>query len=397
LALPSILFFGVDVVSFLVSLGILFCLFLVISLTLNLEFGYTGIPNFGKAMFVAAGGALGGAFSYRFAVWLMNVATHGDDITNNFIIANQINTSLANSVWLSLGILLITLTFAAGVGAAFGYFASYPAIRLREDYLGMLLLASGEFFRIFLVSYYPLIGGSLGIELPDVFAWSSSLIGLRDVVALGAFATLALLVYIYSERVARSPLARMLRAIRENENASAALGKDNVLARKKVLVIASALCAVAGALYSMYLAHVDPDQFERGVYTFWPWVMVILGGAGSNKGVAVGAAVFVGINNLITQYAVSIQSTGGSVFLPIGLNRLQPMVFGILLIIVLLMRPSGIIKEKPTSTISRSKLAAITGALKGQGGIGPPSEGTGKVKKVLHRLRDIVRRKPKET
>ncbi len=362
---------------------------MVISLTLNLEFGYTGIPNFGKAMFVAAGGALGGAFSYRFAVWLLSVPTQGDDIVNNFFIASQVNSTLANSVVLSIGILLLTLIFAAGVGAAFGYLASYPAIRLREDYLGMLLLASGEFFRIFLISYFPLIGGSLGLELPDVFAWSSSVIGLRDVVALAAFAVLAALVFLYSERVARSPLGRMLRAIRENENASAALGKDNVLARKEVLILGSALSAVAGALYSMYLAHVDPDQFARGVYTFWPWVMVILGGAGNNIGIVVGAAVFVGINNLITQYAVSIQSGGGSVFLPIGLNRLQPIAFGILLIVVLLVRPSGIVKEKPTTTISKSVMAGIRESVAGSVAQGKQ----GFRARVRRRLSRLLRRK----
>lgn len=378
-----VLLFGLDIGSFFTSFGIFFCLFLIISLTLNLEFGYTGIPNFGKAMFVAAGGAIGGAFAYRFAEYVFAIPLHGDDISFNPIIASQINGILSGSILLSIGILLVTLVVAAGFGGLLGFLASYPAIRLREDYLGMLLLASGEFFRIFLIGYYPLIGGSLGVQLPDIFAWSSFTIGLRDQVALLAFGILAVGVYFYVERVGRSPLGRMLRAIRENEVATEALGKDNVSARRRVLIIAAALSAMAGALYSMYLAHVDPDQFQRGVFTFWPWLIVILGGSASNPGVVVGAAAFIGTNNVIIQYAVAAQSSGAGFFLPIGIQRLQPIAFGLLLIIVLLVRPSGIIREKKTRTISKSKLISFAGGA----GNGAPARGGSVGSQIARRLR----------
>ena len=66
-----------------------------------------------------------------------------------------------------------------------GYLASFPAIRLREDYLGMLLLAAGQFFLIFVTAYYPITGGTEGLLIPDPVYWAVSTQGLRDIVVLG--------------------------------------------------------------------------------------------------------------------------------------------------------------------------------------------------------------------
>jgi branched-chain amino acid transport system permease protein len=384
MALPTVFAFGIDLVSFFIFLGILFGLFLTISLTINLEFGYTGIPNFGKVMFVSAGGSIGGAFAYRFTEWILQLNTHGDDIAFNAALYTQMANILSKNFYLAIGILLLTLVVAAGVGAIVGYLASYPAIKLREDYLGMLLLASGEFYQIFLRSYYPLIGGGIGILLPDTLGWSSSLQGVRDLVGLVLIAILAILVFLYAERVAKSPLGRTLRAIRDNETASEALGKDNVAIRRRVLVIASAISAVAGAMYAMYLAHVDPDLFSREVFTFWPWVMVILGGSGNNVGVALGALSFATIYDVILNYQVAFQGTGAHFFLPISIQRFQPLAFGLLLIVILLVRPDGILREKSTMTISKSKIEDI---MIEEGQATRSERKGGRVRRLIRRLR----------
>ena len=99
----------------------------------------------------------------------------------------------------------------AGLAALIGYAASFPAIRLREDYLGMLLLAAGQFFLIFVTAYYPITGGTEGLLVPDPVYWAVSTQGLRDVIVLGVVALVALGVFLYAERVAGSPLGRMLR------------------------------------------------------------------------------------------------------------------------------------------------------------------------------------------
>src|SRR5208337_3816328 len=228
--LPQIFFLGINVVLFSLDLLAFFALYLAISLSLNLEMGYTGIANFGKVLFIAAGASVGGAFAGRFAAWIFNVSTQGDFITYNASIMPQVNAVLSKSLPASIGLILVSVVVAGAVGALFGFVFSYPAIRLKQDYLAMTLLAMAQFFQIFLNNYYPLIGGSLGLELPDPYVWAG---GLRYVVATGVLVIFAALVYIYCERIAHAPLARTLRAVRDNESAAEALGKDDVAIRRK--------------------------------------------------------------------------------------------------------------------------------------------------------------------
>ena len=230
-----------------------YALYLVVSLSLNLEAGFAGVPNFGKVMFVAAGAAVAGSVSGRLAALILSVNTHGD--YNGFIaqIITQLDSSLSGNAVLSIEILLLGILLAAAIGATLGFLTSYPAIRLREDYLGMLLLAAAQLFQIFLGGYEPLIGGTQGIEVPDLFAWAGNGIEVRDVVVLGFLALFAGLVYFYAERIARSPLGRTLRAVRDNEVAARALGKDDVAIRRNVIIVASAISAMAGALLTFYV------------------------------------------------------------------------------------------------------------------------------------------------
>src|SRR3989449_7214523 len=249
---PMFVLFGIDIIRFLVDLGTAYALYLAVSLTLNLESGFSGVPNFGKVMFVAAGAAAAGSVSGRVAAIVLGINTHGD--YNGFIatIIPSINTALTQNIVLSAELLLLGVLLAAVVGAVLGFVASFPAIRLREDYLGMLLLASAQLFQIFLGGYQPLIGGSIGISVPDFFGWAGNGIEVRDVFVLGFVVVFAAVVYLYMERVARSPLGRTLRSIRDNEMASRALGKRDAIMRRNVIMVASAISAMAGALLAFY-------------------------------------------------------------------------------------------------------------------------------------------------
>ncbi|HLC10485.1 MAG TPA: hypothetical protein VJL56_01410, partial [Candidatus Bathyarchaeia archaeon] len=175
LGVPIIPFFGIDIVSFTIDFVIAYALILAVSLTLNLEAGYAGVPNFGKVLFVAGGAAVAGAVTGRVAVLLLKINTSGD--YNNHIaqVINSANLSLGENFPLSIEILLLGVVLGAMIGGILGLVFSVVAGRenLREDYLGMLLLASAQFFQIFLRSYEPFIGGTQGILVPDVFAWAS--------------------------------------------------------------------------------------------------------------------------------------------------------------------------------------------------------------------------------
>src|SRR5579885_546088 len=220
LSLPQVIFYGVDLVHFTIDFVNFFALYVAISLTLSIEFGYTGIPNFGKVLYIAGGATFAGSIAGRAAAYLLGVDTRGDYITYVSLIVNEVNHGLASNWVAAISVLALGLAIGAMIGAIFGYLSSFPAISLREDYLGMLLLAVAQFYQIFLRGYGPLVGGTQGILVPDPFKYFSTLgIGIRDAFGAVVLALAALLIYIYSERIARSPLGRTLRAIRDNEEA----------------------------------------------------------------------------------------------------------------------------------------------------------------------------------
>ena len=368
MALPGLIFLGVDLVRFSIDFAGFYALYLAISLSLNLEFGYTGIPNFGKVLFIAGGAAFAGSISGRLAAYVFGVDTHGDFITFNARIITQVDNLILSDPVFAVEMVAISLLIAALIGAGLGYLSSYPAIRLREDYLGMLLLGSAQFFQVILRTYEPLIGGSQPIFVPDpYYFWAQAGPGVRDLVAALVMSAFAVLVYVYMERVARSPLGRTLRAIRDNEDASKALGKDDAATRRKVLMIASAIAGMAGALYTFYTAAIEYDTWTRFAWTFWPFLIVIIGGAGNNVGVAFGALFFTAILKGLEQVKFAFQP-----YIFFDVNWLQDLMFAALLVIILLIRPDGIIKEKTTHTLPKGVLARFAASKGSAAGIGPP-------------------------
>ncbi len=352
-----------------VAPGELFCIFLIISLTVNLEFGYTGIPNFGKVLFVTVGAFVAGSLSFRLMVYLFGLK--GDPITYQALFIPQIDARLAHDPLMAVGVALMVLAIGAGLGGLVGFLASYPAIRLREDYLGMLLLASGEFFNYFSLAYYPFLGGGQGVTVPDPVFDLGKVAGVGGFVVLGVLIASATIVFLFAERVGRSPLGRTLRAVRDNEIASEALGKDNVVLRRNVLVVASMIAGIAGVLYLFYQPYIEPGPtggFTRQIFTFIPFVIVILGGASNNFGVLLGTAVYVVILESFSQVTTYALSQG--INFPVDPNRIQPILIGVLLILILMRRPQGLIPEKATLTMSMDKLKKIgeTSAGKGKAG-----------------------------
>ncbi len=164
MALPQLFFFGVNLVSFTVDFVNFYALYLAISISLNLEFGYTGIPNFGKVLFIAGGAAFAGSISGRLAAYVFGVnVPNGDFITFNAQVITSVDNHIlcgkSSCLGIPLGVggdplfaaelILLALLIAALIGAALGYLSSYPAIHLREDYLGMLLLGRRSSFKCF--------------------------------------------------------------------------------------------------------------------------------------------------------------------------------------------------------------------------------------------------------
>jgi len=124
LSVPSVVIFGIDIVTFSVDLLVIYAIYLIVSLTLNLEAGYSGIPNFGKAMFVAGGAAVAGSVSGRLSAFIVGISFSGDYSNSAPVIINKLNAALSLNPILSVEIMLLGVALAAGIGAALGYLAS---------------------------------------------------------------------------------------------------------------------------------------------------------------------------------------------------------------------------------------------------------------------------------
>jgi len=337
---------------FLVDLLAIFAIYVIVNLSLNLEFGYTGIPNFGKVLAVGVGAFVAASIPGRIFANLAGI--EGDYIENNLTIVSQINVWLVDNTGIGFAVFFLTLGIAAVIGGGVGLLTSYPAIRLRGDYLAITLLAFGESIRIIGNNFTPLVGGTLGVQVPDPLSFLPD--DIRFPIATVGLILIAIVVFLYSEKLIRSPLGRMLRAVRDNEVAAESLGKNATQIRIKIIMVSAALAAIGGALYAFYVGGTIAFAYDRASWTFWPFLMILIGGLANNKGVIIGTLLFVTLRKFIIFFKDSFQG-----FVPFDVVWLDFLLLGIILLAVLLYRPQGIFVEKPTPTISMNSDEKLSG------------------------------------
>lgn len=291
------LLYGLD---FLVFVGI----FGIVALSLNLEFGFAGIANFGKVAFF-----LIGAYTY----------------------------ALLSKIGIPFPLCLIA---GALTSALFGLLISLPALRLRTDYLAIAILAFGEILRLIVKSESWIAGGDWGTSVAPAISIAGASHHVGVLVNIGLVYFCLLICFVIAQLLANSPYGRVVRAIREDEIAAEALGKDRAKYKAQILMIGSAMVGVAGGLYVQYLHYVLPDMFVPMI-TFTVWIMVLLGGPGNNWGALLGA----GLVELF-KYGTNLAKP----ILPLDPINLQYILFGVLIILVLFYRPQGLLKESPIKT-----------------------------------------------
>ncbi len=325
----------------MVDIGTMYGIFLILASSMELEYGELGIPNFGKVMFFAAGAFTVGALAVRIGTWLAGITWEGEFKTKSILYSTLVSRYFASHPLDAIAVFLFTLFLASIMGAVLGIVASYPAIRLREDYLAITLIAAGELFRIFGRNYDPLIGGTMGVGVPDVLAWLPS--GAKEAGYILLSLSFAAATWLILYRLSTSPYGRTLRAIRDEELAASTLGKDIVKYRMRVLALGSAMAAVAGVIYAFYMGSVLADDFNP-LKTFLVVLMVVLGGSGNPFGTLVGVAVYILLDRtlaILKHYVV----------LPFDINYFAMFLFGVLLLLVLMYKPEGIIPERPLLTV----------------------------------------------
>ena len=302
--------------SYFVFFAIVVLILGIATLGLNLQWGSTGLFNAGVVGFYAVGG-------YAFAILC---APPRPELLANFGLP-----------WLVgiVGAMVASALAALIVGLA--------TIRLRGDYLAITTFGIAVAIQLVTLNWEALTGGSLGLtSIPRPFASLFDTSLTANLFYLGLILVVTALVYVALERIMRSPWGRVLKAIREDETAAIALGKDSRLFRLQSFVLGSTIIGLAGALYVSFIGFVSPFDFAP-ILTFQIWTMLIVGGSGNNKGALLGALIVWGLWSLsgvaISQFLpAAYQTQGGAV---------QTILIGAVLVCTLLFRPRGLIGEEP--------------------------------------------------
>ncbi|MDF5730587.1 MAG: branched-chain amino acid ABC transporter permease [Rhizonema sp. PD38] len=374
--------------DYIIFLAISTSIFALFALGLNLQWGFTGLVNFGHVAFMILG-------AYT-------------------------------TVLLSLkGVpLLLSVLIGAGVAALLGLVIGFSTLRLREDYLSIVTIGTGELIRLIVNNQDLPVGnnwtpGAFGVQTypiplsdaPNLFlkfgmialltllaglsfwqlwrwirsaqrlsevdsankvgnrrelrsrlvvgillavlsvaVYISGVIGLNDSNPKASLMLLSLLILAFVfwrlEILVRSPWGRVLKAIREDEEVPRALGKNVFWYKLQSIMLGGAIAGVAGAFYAWQISAIYPNNFEPQ-QTFDAWIMVILGGSGNNLGTILGTVI----------YFIYYEGTRNlDKILPLDEARLgafRIMLIGLILMVLMIWRPQGILGKKEELTLGK--------------------------------------------
>ena len=344
-----------EVLSLVIDTIPFIAIFATIAISLNIEYGYAGLPNFGKVLPVFGGALIAGSMVPRMIQAIFPDAPKTDYIFNNGPASVELQAFMNTHHEISVIMMILGLIIAIAFGAFLGLISAAPALKLREDYLAITLIAMAEIFRTISKNYDPIMNGARGVSVPDPLGW----LGPKSWVYLYVSSAMLIASLVITSYMLRTPLGRALRAMRENEVTAQSLGINIASLRVKSLMIGSAIAAAAGYIDTMYSGGLTVDKYDRYQYTFIPWLMVLMGGAGNNLGVFLGVSIYWVASRAINFYKDQILS-GISWLVNLGgsgidmswfdVTRVERIAFAIVIIVILLLRPQGILPEKPIKT-----------------------------------------------
>jgi branched-chain amino acid transport system permease protein len=313
--------------------------YVVMALGLNIVVGFAGLLDLGYVAFFAIGAYTMGWLG---SSWFSKEDIH---IGVSELLNNQPGIHLN---W------LIVLPIAAVAAASLGAVLGFPTLRLRGDYIAIVTLAFGEIIGriavnsddgILGIGHFNLTNGRAGITPVDKI----------DIPLVDRFTTLnlrpwywtalalALVVLFINFRLRDSRIGRAWIAIREDEVAAVSMGIPTVRVKLLAYALGAAMGGMAGTFLGSFYNTVNADQFEFS-FSIFVLAMIILGGLGSIWGVVLGALVLSFINtNLIPDVLNDVPSKIG---LDFDLTELGFGIFGFLLVIMMVLRPQGLIPEK---------------------------------------------------
>lgn len=314
------------IAAYLVSFFTFVGIYSVLALGLNMQWGLTGQFNIGIAGFFAIG-------AYTSAILTTSETTrHLGGFDQPF---------------------LVGLAGAVAASALLGLAVGWITARLRTDYLAIATIGIAETLRLVIANEGWLTNGVRGVSgiqrpLDGTFEALGLGSGLGSLLVVLVFVGIA---YFFAERARCSPWGRVLRAVRENEPATEAAGKNVGRFRLEAFVVGAGIMGLGGGLYAHHFGFLSPEAFLPLYGTFLVWVMLIAGGSGNNKGALLGAVVIwiIWSGSEFVMRGALPEGYGGHA------GPLRVILIGVLLQVILITRPEGLLPEKAPRDIGRSR------------------------------------------
>ncbi len=281
--------------EYLLHICIIAGIYYILTLSLNLVVGYTGLPSMGHAAFYCVGAYTSALLALR----------------------------LGMPAWIGLP--------AGAILAGFlGLIIGLPTLRLKGDFLAIATFGLGVIVYQIALNWVSFTRGPMGLPgIPgySIFGW--------EVDALWAYLILVVVLCVFSyliiRRVVKSPFGRVLRAVRDDETAAKALGKNTVNYKLLAFIIGAFFAGIAGNLYAHYITFIDPSSFTV-MESVTILLMVILGGMASLKGSLVGAVVLVFVPEILRFMGLPSSIAA----------QVRQMSYGLILVGLMLLRPQGL-------------------------------------------------------
>lgn len=308
------------ILGYVATILIFFFTYNIFTLGLNIQFGYAGILNFTVITFMACG-------AYVAAVLVLPKADS------------------ANGVYYILGLNWPWPLAALGGAVAsglLGYLIGRIALKsLRSDYLAIVTLATGTLLYGLAGNEVKAFDGWAGLfNVPQPFA---GVTGFSPLVYswffVGIAGVIMVLLWLFANRLYKSPLGRAMRSIRDDQDAAETFGKDTYKIRMIAMVIGSVFVGIGGMLTIAYITALSPAGWTTGE-TFVVWAALLIGGRGNNLGAIVGSFLVAVVFNESTRYLPQLPSQ------PNLIPDIRYIIIGLLVIFAVWFRPEGVLPEK---------------------------------------------------
>lgn len=282
--------------EYLLHILVITGIYIILTLSLNLIVGFTGLAALGHIAFACIGAYTSSLLALNFGI----------------------------SPWLGLLI-------GAILAGIFGIIIGYPSLRLKGDYLALATFGLGIIVYSVVKNWVSLTRGPMGLPgIPQfpLFGYEISNVFSYLILVL-IFVSLA---FIAIRNITNSPFGRILKGIREDEIGTLAMGKNVNRYKLIVFVVGAFFAGIAGSLYAHYITFIDPSSFTV-MESIAVLLMVVFGGMASLKGSFIGASILVILPELLRFLGMP-----SSIAAP-----LRQMIYGLLLIVLMLLRPQGLL------------------------------------------------------